>query len=65
MARITPEELKQKLDSGEDITIIDVRHAVDFEADSYIIPGTLCIAFEQLESYPKVPKDREVVVYCT
>jgi rhodanese-related sulfurtransferase len=65
VARITPEELKQKLDSGEDITMIDVRHALDFEADPYIIPGTLRIPSEQLESYPEVPKDREVVVYCT
>ena len=65
VARITPEELKQKLDSGEEITMIDVRHALDFEADPYIIPGTLRIPSEQPESYPEVPKDREVVVYCT
>jgi hypothetical protein len=65
VARITPEELKQKLDSGEEVMIIDVRHALDFEADPYLIPGTLRIPSEQLESYPEVPKDREVVVYCT
>ena len=65
IARITPEELKQKLDSGEDVMIIDVRHDLDFEADPYIIPGTLRIPSEQLENYPEVPKDREVVVYCT
>ena len=65
MARITPEELKQKLDSGEDVIIMDVRHALDFEADPYTIPGTLRITSEKLESYPEVPKDREVVVYCT
>lgn len=65
VARITPEELKQKLDSGEDVMIIDVRHALDFEVDPYLIPGTLRIPSEQLESYPEVPKDREVVVYCT
>lgn len=65
VARIGPEELKQKLDSGEDVTIIDVRHALDFEADPYVIPGTLRIPSEQLEAYPEVPKDREVVVYCT
>jgi membrane protein DedA with SNARE-associated domain len=65
VARITPEELKRKLDTGEDVTIIDVRHALDFEADPYIIPGTLRIPSEQLESYPAVPKDREVVVFCT
>ncbi len=65
VARITPEELKQKLDSGEDVMIIDVRHALDFEADPSKIPGSLRIPSEQLESYPEVPKDREVVVYCT
>jgi hypothetical protein len=65
VARIKPEELKQKLDSGEDVTIIDVRHALDFEADPYVIPGTLRIPSEQLGTYPEVPKDREVIVYCT
>jgi hypothetical protein len=65
IARITPEELKQKLDAGEDIMIIDVRHTLDFEADPYIIPGALRIPSEQLENYPEVPGDREVVVYCT
>ncbi len=45
--------------------IIDVRHSLDFEADPYLIPGALRIPSEQLESYPEVPKDREVVVYCT
>jgi membrane protein DedA with SNARE-associated domain len=65
VARITPEELKQKLDAGEDVMIIDVRHALDFEADAYVIPGSLRIPSEQLESYPDVPKDREVIVYCT
>jgi len=65
VGRITPEELKQKLDSGEDVVIIDVRHDLDFEADPAIIPGTLRIPSEQLESYPDVPKNREVVVYCT
>jgi rhodanese-related sulfurtransferase len=37
------EELKQKLDAGEDIVVIDVRHSLDFEADPYIIPGALII----------------------
>lgn len=65
IARITPEELKRKLDAGEDIAIIDVRHSLDFEADPYIIPGALRIPSEQLESNPEVPRDREVVVYCS
>jgi hypothetical protein len=29
-ARITPEELKRKLDANEDIAILDLRHPLDF-----------------------------------
>ncbi len=65
VARITPEELKHKLDAGENILIIDMRHALDFEADPYIIPGALRLPSEQLENYPEVLRDREVVLYCT
>ena len=65
VARITPEELKRKMDIGEDIMVIDVRHAIDFEADPAIIPGALRIPFEQMETQPDIPTDREIVVYCT
>jgi membrane protein DedA with SNARE-associated domain len=65
IARITPEELKQKLDAGERILIIDVRHSLDFEADPYTIPGALRIPLEQLEGHPEIPSDREIVAYCT
>ncbi len=65
VARITPEELKRKLDAGEDIVVIDVRHSIDFEADPAIIPGAVRIPFEQMEGRTDVPADREIVVYCS
>jgi membrane protein DedA with SNARE-associated domain len=65
IARITPEELKRKLDAGEDILIIDVRHDLDFQADPSVIPGTLRIPLERFEADPDIPRGREVVVYCT
>ncbi len=65
IARITPEELKRKLEAGENVVIIDVRHALDFEEDPNIIPGALRIPFEQIESQPEISSDREIVVYCT
>ena len=30
IARITQEELKEKMDAGEDVIIVDLRHALDF-----------------------------------
>ena len=64
-ARITPVQLKQKIDAGEDILILDVRHSLDFEADPYIIPGALHFPLESLKQQPDMPREREVVLYCT
>jgi hypothetical protein len=41
MARITPEELKEKLDAGEEIAIVDLRHPLDFLPVPYLIPGAI------------------------
>jgi membrane protein DedA with SNARE-associated domain len=65
VARITPDELKQKLDAGENMTIIDVRHALDLEADPYVIPGALRMSLDQAENHPTLSSAREIVVYCT
>ena len=65
IARISPEELKKKLDAGEEITIIDVRHSLEFEAEPQTIPGALYLPFEKLQSDPfPIPPGREVVLYC-
>lgn len=66
IARITPEELKRKLDAGEDILLLDVRHPLEFQADPYMIPGALYLPLEELEqeSDPVAPGKREVVLYC-
>ena len=65
MARITPEELKEKLDGGEEVVILDVRHFMEFQADPRTLPGAFYIPLEQLnENHQRIPRDREVVVYC-
>ena len=65
IARITPEALKQKLDAGENIMIIDVRHSLDFEADPFVIPGALRMSLDQAESPPAISNYPETVIYCT
>jgi membrane protein DedA with SNARE-associated domain len=66
VARITPEELKQKLDAGEMIEIVDLRHKLDFEAQPETIPGAIPIPVEDLdERHDEIPRDREIVLYCT
>lgn len=66
IARITPDELKQSLDVGEDVIIIDLRHSLDFEAEPMTIPGALQFSPDQLEQrHNQIPRDRDVVLYCT
>ena len=66
MARITPEELKEKLDAGEEIAIVDLRHPLDFLPEPYLIPGAIRMSIEELSRlHEEIPRDRDVVVYCT
>lgn len=66
VARITPQELKRKLDAGEDIVVVDLRHRMDFEAEPEAIPGALHLPPEELEErHGEIPRDRELVLYCT
>jgi len=64
--RITPEELKNRMDAGEEVTIIDLRHSMDFEADPHSIPGAYALPSEEFDQrYGEIPADREIILYCT
>jgi membrane protein DedA with SNARE-associated domain len=64
--RISADELKEKIDAGEDLTIVDLRHALDFEADPEAIPGAYRMDAKDLEEKSEqLPRDREVILYCT
>ena len=66
IARITVEELKEKLDAGEELVIVDLRHSLDFEASPETIPGAMHIDAKELqENNGRLPRDREVILYCT
>ena len=66
IARITPEELHEKMRSGEDVTIIDLRHSTEFEADELKLPGALRLRPQELEvRNDEIPRDRDVILYCT
>ena len=64
--RIPPEELKQKLDAGEPVTIIDLRHPLDLLPDPRTLPGALRISPEELqEKHSEISRDGEIVLFCT
>lgn len=66
VARITPEELNGKMESGEDVTVVDLRHPLEFDIDRVKVPGALHLRPEELDSrHHEIPRDRDVVLYCT
>jgi len=66
IARITPQELMDKLTAQENISIVDLRQPMDIEAFPQMIPGALRIAMEEIEArHGEIPRDRDVVLYCS
>ncbi|HLI62370.1 MAG TPA: VTT domain-containing protein [Terriglobales bacterium] len=64
--RITPQELKQQLDSGKQPVIIDLRHPLDVLTDPRTLPGALPISPEELPSRSReITRDGEIVLFCT
>ena len=63
MQEMTATELKEKLDKGDDIQIIDVREAVEYETAR--IPNSTHIPLGQiLNRMSEIDPARETVVHC-
>jgi membrane protein DedA with SNARE-associated domain len=66
MARISPEDLKQMIDDGKETMIVDLRTTVAAEERPYMIPGALRISPDELERrHDEIPREAEIVLYCT
>jgi len=62
MKSITPKELKTRIDSGDNIQIIDVREI--HEADICTINGLLIPMATILENTHQIKKDIPVIIHC-
>ncbi|HEV3029768.1 MAG TPA: VTT domain-containing protein [Planctomycetota bacterium] len=64
-ARISPELLKSKLDTGLPVLVVDVRSRRSMDEFPYVIPGALVMPEEEIDGRrAEIPTDRELVVYC-
>lgn len=65
MARISPDELKRMMDDGQKVLVVDLRGAMDHEADPHTIPGALRMTAEELEHrHHEIPRDQDVILFC-
>ncbi len=66
IARVLPDELRAMLVGAEPPFVVDLRHAHDFDADPHVVPGALHFTAEEIEAnHERIPRDRDVVLYCT
>lgn len=66
IARITPDDLRKKIEAGEEVVVVDLRGSLDFAAAPQTIPGAIRLAAEQLDSdHNQIPRGREIVLFCT
>jgi membrane protein DedA with SNARE-associated domain len=69
LARITAEELKERLDTGERVFVVDLQGGRRHSRDCQGIPGAVRIDPRRLEQYrphdkkAQIPRDREVILY--
>jgi rhodanese-related sulfurtransferase len=60
--QITPQQLKSRLDNGEDIFLLDVREQGEREICN--IGGELIPKDSVNEHVERLPRDKDIVVYC-
>jgi membrane protein DedA with SNARE-associated domain/rhodanese-related sulfurtransferase len=66
MARITAAELHGKQVAGEKVFILDLRSSAELEHDPELISGAVHQLAGDVEKWEEeIPRDREVVVYCS
>jgi membrane protein DedA with SNARE-associated domain/rhodanese-related sulfurtransferase len=65
-ARITVAELRQKLETGENPVILDLRSRAELEQDPSVIRGAIHLVLDEVEKRRhEFPHDRDIVVYCS
>lgn len=64
--RVTVDEVKERMDRGEQFTFLDTRNPTAWgEADTKL-PGAIRVPANEVEQHlNQIPHDRTVITYCT
>ena len=63
---LAPEQLRDRLQSGDRIRIVDLRAAIEYRVTRQTVPGAIRMDPEELEArHGEIPRDCDVVLYCT
>lgn len=64
--RVTVDEVKERMDRGEQFTFADTRNPQAWgEADTKL-PGAIRVPADEVEQHlDEIPRDRAIITYCT
>jgi len=66
VTRITIDEVKERIDRGEQFAFVDVRNPQAWAESDQKLPNALRVLGGELEQHlGEIPKDRAVITYCT
>ncbi|HET9710617.1 MAG TPA: rhodanese-like domain-containing protein [Pyrinomonadaceae bacterium] len=66
VTRITTDEVKERMDRGEQFAFVDVRNPQAWAESDKKLPNAIRVPKEELEQhFEEIPKDRVVITYCT
>jgi rhodanese-related sulfurtransferase len=64
--RVTIDEIKERLDRGEEFTFVDTRNAEAWNGATTKLPGAIRVPADQVEQHlSEISHDRTVITYCT
>ena len=66
MSRVSAGELKRRLDAGDDVVVVDLRHRREVEDSGSTLPGAVHISPEELaQRHTEIGRGRDVVLFCS
>ena len=64
--RLTTDEVKERMDRGEEFAFVDTRNPTAWAESDKKLPNAIRVPAEELDQHVnEIPKDRAVLTYCT
>jgi rhodanese-related sulfurtransferase len=64
--RVTIDEIRERMDRGEQFTFVDARNATAWSEATSKLPGAVRVPADEVEQdLSEIPHDRTVITYCT
>jgi rhodanese-related sulfurtransferase len=64
--RVTTDEVKERMERGEQFTFVDTRNPQAWGEAETKLPGAVRVPADELEQHlDEIPRDRAAITYCT